>query len=125
MVWLVLIHLVSFLVDLLTTTRRTDHDKDRKRAELPGSGSLCRSKTLSDAVRGLRRLLVVLAQQSTQPVVPPERPLPATRLTRHRRPLVQPLMRARLIVVLDIDGEDLAQVGFADNQQVVEALPPH
>ena len=28
MVWLVLLHLVGFLVDLLTATRRTDHDKD-------------------------------------------------------------------------------------------------
>ncbi len=27
MVWLVLMHLVGFLVDLLTATRRTDHDK--------------------------------------------------------------------------------------------------
>ncbi len=28
MVWFVLIHLVGFLVDLLSATRRTEHDKD-------------------------------------------------------------------------------------------------
>ncbi len=28
MVWLVLMHLVGFLVDLVTATRRTEHDKD-------------------------------------------------------------------------------------------------
>ena len=28
MVWFVLVHLVGFLVDLLTATRRTEHDKD-------------------------------------------------------------------------------------------------
>ncbi len=28
MIWFVLVHLVGFLVDLLTATRRTEHDKD-------------------------------------------------------------------------------------------------
>ncbi len=28
MVWFVLLHLLGFVVDLLTTTRRTDRDKD-------------------------------------------------------------------------------------------------
>ena len=28
MVWFVLMHLIDFLVDLLTATRRTEHDKD-------------------------------------------------------------------------------------------------
>ncbi len=28
MVWFVLLHLVMFLVDLVTVTRRTDRDKD-------------------------------------------------------------------------------------------------
>jgi hypothetical protein len=30
MVWFILLHLVGFVVDLLTATRRTDRDKDRK-----------------------------------------------------------------------------------------------
>ena len=28
MVWFVLVHLIGFVVDLLTATRRTDRDKD-------------------------------------------------------------------------------------------------
>ena len=34
MVWFVLVHLVGFLVDLLTATRRTEHDKDLQNLEL-------------------------------------------------------------------------------------------
>ncbi len=40
MVWFVLLHLVMFLVDLVTVTRRTDRDKDGRREKAPGSGGL-------------------------------------------------------------------------------------
>jgi hypothetical protein len=86
---------------------------------------VCGSETSSARVSALRRVPDVLAQQPAQLVPPPDRSLPATSSGRHRRPLVQPLMRPRLVVVLDVDGEDMAQVGLRHDQQVVEALPPH
>ena len=38
------------------------------------------------------------------------------------RALVQPLVRAGLIVEADVNVKHAAEVGFADEQQVVEAL---
>ena len=68
---------------------------------------LCRSETASDGMVVLRRVPLVLAQQPAQPVAPPDRPLPTAARARHRCPLAQPLVRARLVVVGDVDAEHL------------------
>jgi putative transposase len=72
----------------------------------------------------LGRLSVVVVEQATQHVAPPDRAAPAGPVRGDRRALVEALVRARPVVVGHVGGEHPPQVGLVEDQQVVQALLP-
>jgi len=73
---------------------------------------------------GLCRRAVILVDEAAEHIPPSDWALPRALVEGDRHPLPDALMRARLIVVRDVRGQDLAQVRLVDEEELVQALLP-
>ena len=71
----------------------------------------------------LRRVPVVSLQQATQALAALDRAIPRRRCVRFRRPtVVQPLVRALQVVMLDVLLDDVPNLALAEENDLVQAL---
>ncbi len=71
---------------------------------------------------GLCRCAVIVVDEAAEHIPPSDWALPRALVEGDRHPLPDALMRARLIVVRDVCGQDLAQVRLVDEEEMVQAL---